>query len=107
MSQTIVINVPHELGKAEAKRRIKEGFESMDQLEASGMPGVLSFEKRWDGDRFAFKAGSLGQTISTTLEILEHSVQITIDVPSFLAAFANFIKSAVTKETVKALGHSK
>jgi hypothetical protein len=107
MSQTIVINVPHDLGKVEARRRIQEGFGSIDQLEGSGMPGVVSFEKRWDGDRLALKAGGLGQTISATLEILDNSVQITIDVPRFLAAFADFIKAAVTKETVKALGHSR
>lgn len=107
MSQTIVINVPHELGKAEARRRIQEGFGAMDQLAGSGMPGVLSFDKRWDGDQFSFKAGGLGQTISATLEMLDQSVKITIDVPHFLAALSDVIKSAVTKETVKALQHSK
>lgn len=107
MGQTIVVNVPHKLGKAEAKRRIQEGFGAMQQLNVGGLPGVLSFEKRWDGDQFHFEAGGLGQKISAVLEILDDSVKINIDVPNLLAALAEFIKAAVTKETVKALEHSK
>ena len=103
MSQTIVVNVPHKLGKAEAKRRIQEGFASMQE----GLPGGLTFEKRWDGDQFHLVAGGLGQKITTVLEILDDSVKVTIEVPNFLAALAEFVKSAVTKETVKALEHSK
>ena len=107
MGQTIVVNVPHNLGKGEAKRRIQDGFGAMQQLEAGGLPGVLSFEKRWDGDQFHLKAGGLGQKISAVLEILDDSVKISIDVPNLLAALADFIKSAVTKETAKALEHAK
>lgn len=106
MSQTIVVNVPHKLGKAEARRRIQEGFGAMQQLDVRGLPGVLSFEKRWDGDQFHFEAGGLGQKISAMLEILDDSVNINIEVPNLLAALAEFIKAAVTKETVKALEHS-
>jgi hypothetical protein len=100
MGQTIVVNVPHNLGKVEAKRRIQEGFGSMQQLKDGGLPGVFSFEKRWDGDQFHFEAGGLGQKISAMLEIVEDSVKM-------LAGIAEVIKGAVTKQTVKALGHSK
>jgi len=79
----------------------------MQQLEGGGLPGVLSFEKRWDGDQFHLKAGGLGQQISAVLEIFDDTVKINIDVPNLLAALAEFIKAAVTKETVKALEHSK
>jgi hypothetical protein len=107
MGQTIVVNVPHNLGKVEAKRRIQEGFGSMQQLKDGGLPGVFSFEKRWDGDQFHFEAGGLGQKISAMLEIVEDSVKINIEVPNLLAGIAEVIKGAVTKQTVKALGHSK
>ena len=106
MRETIVVNVPHNLGKAEAKRRIQDGFGAMHQLEGVGLTGLLSFEKRWEGDLFHFQAGCLGQRISTMLEVLDDSVKVHIDVPKFLAALADFIKTAVTKETVKALEHS-
>src|SRR5436305_812985 len=55
MGQTIVVNVPHKLGKTEAKRRIQEGLGAMQQLEVGGLPGVLSLEKRWDGNQFHLK----------------------------------------------------
>ena len=107
MGQTIVVNVPHKLGKAEAKRRIQEGFGAMQQLEAGGLPGGLSFEKRWDGDEFHLMTGGLGQKLSAVLEILDDSVKVTIDVPILLTAIAEFIKAAITKQTIKALEHPK
>lgn len=107
MTQTIVVNVPHQLGKAEAKRRIQDGFGSMQQLEGGGLPAALSLEKRWDGDKFYLTANGLGQKFSAVLDILEDSVKVNIDLPNFLAVFADFIKAAVSKETVKALGHMK
>jgi hypothetical protein len=107
MNQTIVVNVQHKLGKAEAKRRIQEGFGAMQQLEGGGALGAMSLEKRWDGNQFHLQAVGLGQKISAVLEILDDSVKVTLNVPGFLAALGEFIKAAVTKETVKALGHSK
>jgi hypothetical protein len=107
MAQTITVNVPHKLGKGEAKRRIQEGFGAMRQFEVGGLPGLLSFEKRWEGDQFRFVAGGLGQRISSTLDVLDDSIQIHVDIPVLLAAIAERIKAAVTKETAKALEHSK
>ena len=107
MGQTIVVDVPHQLGKVEAKRRIQEGFDSIDQLKASGLPATLSFTKRWDGDKFYLEASGLGQKISSMLQIFDHSVKIDIELPSLLAALGAFIKTAITKQTVKALEHSK
>lgn len=107
MSQTITVNVPHQLGKVEAKRRIQDGFASMQQFESGGLPGGLTLEKRWDGDQFHLKAKGLGQTMSAVFEILDDSVRVNIELPNLLAAFAEFFKTAVTKQTVKALEHSK
>ena len=104
MSQTIVVNVPHTLGKAEAKRRIMEGFAA---VKFSELPAMLSLEKRWEGDLLHIEASGLGQKILAMLEILDDSVKINIQTPDLLGALAEIIKSAVTKETVKALGHLK
>lgn len=107
MGQTITVNVPHQLGKTEAKRRIEEGFSSVQQFEGGGLPRGLTFDKRWNGDQFHLKAVGLGQTMSAVLDVREDSVNINIDLPNLLGALADFIKSAITKQTVKALGHSK
>ena len=102
MAQTVVFNIPHQLDKAEAKRRIQEGFGAMK--EGGGLPGVLSLEKRWDGDQLHLTAGGLGQKFSAVLEVLDNSVKVNIDIPNFLAALGEAIKTAVTKVTVHALG---
>lgn len=107
MPQSITINIPHKLGKAEARRRIEEGFGAMRPSEAGGLTGLLSYEKRWEGDRLHFSAGGLGQQIAARLDVLDDKVQVQIDLPELLAALAERIKAAVTKETVKALEHAK
>ena len=107
MAHPIVVNVPHKLGKAEARQRIQEGFGAMQHLEGGGVLGMMSLEKRWDGDQFHLHATGLGQKFSAEFEILEDSVKVTFSVPDFLAALGGFIKAAVTNQTVKALGHSK
>lgn len=101
MNQTIFVNIPHKLGKAEAKRRVQHGF---GEIEGGGLPAMLSFDKRWDGDQMFLKASGLGQTITAVMEVLDDSIKVNIDFPFFLAALAEMIKSAVTKKTVKALG---
>lgn len=107
MSQTITVNVPHKLGKAEATRRIREGFGAMQQSETGGLAGVLSFQRRWEGETLHFEAGGLGQQIAARLNVLDDSVQIHIDLPDLLAAIAERIKDSISKETVKALGRTK
>lgn len=107
MAQPISVNVPHKLGKAEAKRRIQEGFGAIEQSATGGLPGLLSFEKRWEGDRLHFQAGGFGQNITARLDVLDDSVQIQVDLPDLLAALADRIRGAVAKETTKALEHTK
>ncbi|HEY0984955.1 MULTISPECIES: polyhydroxyalkanoic acid system family protein [unclassified Schlesneria] len=107
MSQPIVVNVPHKLGKAEARRRIQEGFGAMQHLDGGGVLGMMSLEKRWEGDQFHLQATGLGQKFSAEFQILDDSVNVTVSVPEFLAALGGFIKAAVTSGTVKALGHSR
>lgn len=106
MSKTIAVNVPHRLGKVEARRRIQEGFGAMQPGESGSLLGVLSFEKQWVGDRLQFEATGLGQRIAATLDVLDDAVQIQMEVPDLLAAFAERIQEQVKKETVKSLEHS-
>lgn len=51
MATPITISIPHQLGRAEARRRIEAGFaQIIHQLPGSG--GACS--ERWDGDRLIF-----------------------------------------------------
>jgi hypothetical protein len=107
MPQTITVNIPHRLGKAEAKRRIQEGFGALKPNEAGSLLGLMSFEKRWGGDRLDFEANVLGQRIAASLDVGDDAVQLRIQVPDLLSAFVERIKESVKKETVKALENQK
>ena len=49
MSRPISMNVPHNLGKEEAHRRLDEGFGGIQQQMTGGMGGMLAFKRSWDG----------------------------------------------------------
>jgi hypothetical protein len=89
MTRPISISIPHELGVAEARRRIETGFGRLER-EISG--GLAQVEKHWEGDRLLFTAKAMGQTVSGRLDVLERSIAMEIDLPAILAAIADTLK---------------
>lgn len=103
MARPVTVNIPHSLGKDEARRRIEEGFGRLQSQIAGGLVGMLSFNNRWEGDRLHFEGGGLGQKISGRLDVRADSVEIQLDLPEMLAAIADRISAALTKEGQKLL----
>jgi hypothetical protein len=103
MATPLTVNVPHNLGKAEARRRIEEGFGTIQQSMTGGLMGMLSFQKRWENDRLHFEGGALGQKMSGSLDILENAVKIEINLPDLLAAIADRMKGTLQKQTQRLL----
>jgi putative polyhydroxyalkanoate system protein len=102
MPRPISINIPHSLGKDEAKRRIDESFGNL-QAQMSGGLGLMSFNRQWEGDRLSFSGGGLGQKITGRLDILPDAVQVQVDLPELLAAIADRITGRLQQETKKLL----
>ena len=103
MTKPITVNIPHALGKDEARRRIDQGFAHIQQQMTGGALGLVSFQKRWEADRLHLEGSMIGQKISGRLDVLADSVQMQIDLPDLLAAIAERIKAGLTKETQKLL----
>lgn len=104
MSRPIVANVPHSLGKEEARRRLAEGFKQIEGQLSGGLKGMVAFTNRWDGDRLSFEGGGLGQRISGHMDVLSDSVHIEVELPALLAALADRLKLGVEKQTQLLLG---
>jgi hypothetical protein len=104
MARPVTVHVPHSLGQVEARRRIDEGFGLMQKQLSGGMLGLVSFDRRWEGDRMHFEGGGLGQKITGRFEILADSVLIQVDLPDLLAAIAERIAGSVRTEAQKLLG---
>ena len=105
MAQPISANIPHRLGKEEARRRIADGFGNLHQQLAGGMARMFSFsvQERWEGDRLHFEAGGLGQKMTGRLDVRDDSIQIEVDVPDLLVSLADKIIARLKEGTQKLL----
>ena len=103
MGRPVRVNLPHSLGKDEARQRIEQGFGRMKQQMTGGLSSMLAFQERWEGDRLHFEASSLGQKLTGRLDVRADAVDIEVDLPELLAAIADRIRSTLTKEGQKLL----
>lgn len=94
MTTPISINIPHQLGRSEARRRIESGFANIvGQLPGGGGSCV----QRWDGDRLTFSVKGLGQTLSGVVDIHDATVSMEIQLPGVLGMIANGLKGRLQK----------
>lgn len=95
MSKPLVVTVPHQLGLAEAKRRLEEGVTT---LKSKFADKVSSIDERWSGDRLDVDVKALGQNVSAALEVAEDHVQVEVQLPWMLAMIAHRAKGMIQKE---------
>ena len=94
MPKPVVIDIAHELGQAEARRRLETGFSRIrDQF---GL-GASTFEERWEANRLHFKVGALGQTVAGRVDVMEKSARIELDLPWALAVLAEKLQSRIRR----------
>ena len=106
MSRPVTVNLPHNLGKDEARRRLEAGFANLRQHMTGGMGvvgGMVAFQQRWEGDQLQFEGGGLGQKITGRISALPDSVQIQLDLPEMLALLADRIAGSLKEEGQKLL----
>jgi hypothetical protein len=93
MATPVSVSIPHQLGRAEARRRIETGFSKLvNQLPVSGV-----CNERWDGDQLTFSVAAMGQTVSGRVEVLDAAVTMEIDLPGLLGHIANAFKGRLQK----------
>ena len=89
MTSPVRVSIPHQLGRAEARRRIETGFAKM----LHGLPGGSGqCSERWEGDRLVFSVAALGQAVSGVIDVLDASVTIELQLPGLLGMVASGLK---------------
>ena len=78
MAKPLVINIPHQLGREEAKRRLERGF---GQIREQIGGKALAFEERWEGESLHFAAGAFGQRVSGRADVLERAFGLSLTFP--------------------------
>ena len=95
MAAPLVVDIPHTLGRAEAKRRMTTRIGGL----ASKIPGGATVSSSWPGeDRMALEVRAMGQSIGATLDVGDTSIRATIALPTMLALMAGPL-AAMVRET--------
>ncbi|HYI47158.1 MAG TPA: polyhydroxyalkanoic acid system family protein [Allosphingosinicella sp.] len=91
MSAPIQVDLPHNLGAGEAKRRIAGNLGGL----AGRLPAGASVSSNWQGDRLELAVGALGQTIDAQLLVEDKRVRVTVLLPPALAFFGAAIEAGL------------
>jgi hypothetical protein len=99
----LTLSVPHQLGRAEAKRRIQE---QLDQAQRQFGAMVSAVEQRWTGDHLDVTVRGGGQSVTGHADVEDSVVQVSVELPWVFALLAAPIKGAIEQQARRALGHN-
>ncbi len=101
MTEPLTIDVPHKLGRAGARERLRSRAGEL----ASHIPGgVADVRTSWPGeDEMTMDIAAMGQTISARLEVQDTLVRVHLILPPMLAFFSGMIGAAVRESGTKML----
>lgn len=91
MSAPIIVDLPHKLGAAEAKRRIADGLGTL----TGKLPAGASVSSAWEGDGLKLDVAALGQRVDARLDIQEKLVRVTVHLPPALAFFGAMVEAGL------------
>ena len=104
MSQPIDVDLPHSLGKDEARRRIANNVHKLSEH----IPGGAHVQSGWSGDQLNLDITAMGQTVAATIDVMDTKVHLKVLLPGMLGMFAGVIQGALQKKgSVLLEDHSK
>jgi hypothetical protein len=95
MARPISVTIPHQLGRAEARRRVDEGFFDLSR-HLGAAAGAL--DRRWDGDRLDFSLAVMGQAVAGHVAVAEAYVTVEVVLPGLLALVAGRVQGTLREE---------
>jgi hypothetical protein len=94
MSAPVDVDIPHQLGRAEARRRVEAGFGQL----AGWIPGGAVSAHRWEGDSLHFQVGAMGVQVAARLDVGDKAVHAHLELPAFLGSFAPQIQEKLRQK---------
>jgi hypothetical protein len=88
------IQIPHQLGREEAKRRVQQHLGLLHGEEIGG----IDFGEIWDGDIMTFSVRKLGESIICHLRIEDDVAHLDIELPWFLTTLATTVKQELEQQ---------
>jgi hypothetical protein len=93
MSGPISVDLPHQLGAEEAKRRIAGNMDSL----RSHLPAGAQVSSAWQGNDLTLAIAALGQEIKAGIDVQERLVRVTVILPPALSFFGKAIEAGLRK----------
>lgn len=85
MQRPINVDLPHQLGREEARRRIAGNFHKLrDHIPG----GATHIDEQWSGDRLDLTIHAMGQSVEAVIDVEDSKVHCRIQLPGMLALFA-------------------
>ena len=94
MQKPIQVDLPHKLGRDEARRRIASNIHKLREH----IPGGANVESAWQGDELDLAINALGQAVSAKIGVEETKVRVAVMLPGMLAMFAGPIEAMLQKK---------
>lgn len=96
MSAPLVVSIPHQLGRHEARRRLQSGLSRA----SVNIPVLTVDEEIWRGDQMMFRVRAIGQVAAGKIDIEDDHVRLEVRLPWLLQKFAD-----VARHAIKNRGH--
>ena len=96
----LTASIPHQLTRAEAKRRIQDQVGTLRRQHGSMFNEL---KETWTGDRMDFAATAMAQSISGHLTVDDHAVHVDVALPWLLSLLAGTVKHRIQQDVKHAL----
>jgi putative polyhydroxyalkanoate system protein len=90
---SLSVDVPHNLGAAEARRRIANGTGQL----VGRLPAGATAKPTWAGDRLRLDIMALGQEMTASLDVQEKLVRVEVVLPLALSFLRPLIESGIRR----------
>jgi putative polyhydroxyalkanoate system protein len=94
------MSIPHQLTRAEAKRRVHEQVETLKR-QYGGVMGHV--QDTWTGDTMAFTLTVSGVTVSGHVYVEDHVVRLDVPLPWRLSMLVGGVKAQIEQQGRKLL----
>ena len=94
MAQPIEVDLPHKLGRDEARRRIANNIHRLREH----IPGGAQVQTGWAGDQLNLDVQAMGQEVAATIDVEETKVHLKVLLPGVLGIFGGVIQAALQKK---------
>ena len=104
MTQPIDVDLPHNLGKDEARRRIANNVHKLEEH----IPGGAQVQSGWNGDQLNLNIAAMGESVNATIDVMDSKVHLRVLLPGMLGMFSGVVHAALQKKgSVLLEDHSK